>query len=444
MKNLKRVLLILLVVVIVAAVYNYPKLNMISGYAVKNMASNVFIADRTVEDINTVDNNVPLIKLADSKLDESAKSATSSVFGLMTRKAVYRDGLGAVLINDDYDPTKFTLKPKRDFTKTDLSFPYGDKKQKDTVFSNVDYTVLQKAIDKGFSNPDVQKTRSTIVIYKDQIIAENYAGGFTADTKILGWSMTKSIVSTLYGILQCNGKLNVNQLAPIPEWLNDDRKNITYNHLLRMQSGLEWDENYTEISDATKMLFLESDMTLVQQNKEAIAKPTEVWNYSSGTSNLLSGLLKKNFKTHQEYLDFPYTSLIDKIGMHSMLIEADMEGNYVGSSYSWATTRDWAKFGLLYLHKGNWNGERIFDAAWVDYVAKPTAHSDGTYGAHFWLNAEGRFPDVPKDMYYASGYQGQYVFIIPSKDLVVVRTGLATYPIFDLNGFLGTIVKAIK
>lgn len=444
MKNLKRVLLVLLVVIVVALVYNYPKLNMISGYAAKNMASNVFIADRTVKNINTVDNNVPLIKLADSKVDESSKSATSSVFGLMTRKAVYRDGLGAVLINDDYDPTKFTLKPKRDFTKTGLPFPYGDKKQKDTVFTTIDYTALQKAIDKGFSNPDVQKTRSTIVIYKDQIIAEQYAGSFTKNTKILGWSMTKSIVSTLYGILQCNGKLNVTQLAPIAEWQNDDRKNITYNHLLRMQSGLEWDENYTEISDATKMLFLESDMSLVQQNKEMIAQPTEIWNYSSGTSNLLSGLLKKYFNTHQEYLDFPYTSLIDKIGMHSMLIEADMVGNYVGSSYSWATTRDWAKFGLLYLHKGSWNGEIIFDANWVDYVAKPTAHSDGTYGGHFWLNAEGRFPDVPKDMYYASGYQGQYVFIIPSKDLVVVRTGLATYPIFDLNGFLGGITNAVK
>ncbi|WBU88972.1 serine hydrolase domain-containing protein [Cellulophaga omnivescoria] len=444
MKNLKRVLLVLLVVLIVAVVYNYPKLNMISGYAAKNMASNVYVANRKAQDVNKVDNNVPLIKLANSKIDKSTKSATSSVYGLMPRKAVYRDGLGAVLINDDYDPTKFILQPKRDFTKTGLPFPYGNKDQKDTVFNNVDYTKLSKAIDLGFSNPDIQKTRSTIVIYKDQIIAEQYAGGFTKDTKILGWSMTKSIVSTLYGILQCNGKLNVNQLAPIKEWQNDDRKNITYNHLLRMQSGLEWDENYTEISDATKMLFLEADMTLVQQKKEAIAKPTEIWNYSSGTSNLLSGLLKKNFKSHQEYLDFPYASLIDKIGMHSMLIEADMEGNYVGSSYGWATTRDWAKFGLLYLHKGNWNGERIFDANWVDYVSKPTIHSNGTYGAHFWLNAEGRFPDVPKDMYYASGYQGQYVFVIPSKNLVVVRTGLATYPIFDLNGFLGGITSAIK
>ena len=127
-----------------------------------------------------------------------------------------------------------------------------------------------------------------------------------------------------------------------------------------------------------------------------------------------------------------------------MLIEADMEGNYVGSSYGWSNTRDWAKFGLLYLNNGNWNGDQLFNAQWVDYVTTPTMHSDSIYGAHFWLNAGGVYPDVPKDLYSANGYQGQYVFMIPSKDLVVVRTGLAESPDFDVNGFLSEVVKAIN
>ena len=186
------------------------------------------------------------------------------------------------------------------------------------------------------------------------------------------------------------------------------------------------------------------DMTRAQAEKEAIAAPTEVWNYSSGTSNLLSGILRKQFKTHQEYLNFPYAELIDKIGMHSMLIEADMAGNYVGSSYSWATTRDWAKFGLLYLHKGFWNGQQLFDPKWVDYVTLPTDHSDGTYGANFWLNAEGKYSNAPRDLYSANGFQGQRVFIIPSKDLVIVRTGLAEAPDFDFNRFLEDIIVSIK
>jgi len=126
-----------------------------------------------------------------------------------------------------------------------------------------------------------------------------------------------------------------------------------------------------------------------------------------------------------------------------MVLEADIAGNYVGSSYAWASTRDWARFGQLHLDKGNWNGEQLFDSTWVDYITTPTIDSDGTYGAHFWLNAKGKYPDVPKDMFSCNGFEGQHVFMIPSKDLVVVRTGLAEEPYFDVNGVLSNIVKAV-
>ncbi len=188
---------------------------------------------------------------------------------------------------------------------------------------------------------------------------------------------------------------------------------------------------------------MESDMTKTQADKPAIAPPKVIWNYSSGTSNLLSGILRDRFDSHQEYLDFPYEALIDKIGMYSMLLEADLSGNYVGSSYCWASTRDWAKFGLLYLNRGNWNGTQIFSAEWADYVSDPTEKSEGVYGAHFWLNANGKYPDVPRDLFSANGYQGQYVFIIPSKSLVVVRTGLAEDPYFEVNSFLREIIEAL-
>ena len=128
--------------------------------------------------------------------------------------------------------------------------------------------------------------------------------------------------------------------------------------------------------------------------------------------------------------------------MHSLLMETDFAGNFVGSSYAWASTRDWAKFGLLYLRNGNWNGTVLFDKSWVNYITTPTEHSDGIYGAHFWLNAEGMYKSVPRDLYSANGYNGQYVFVIPSKDLVIVRTGLAEPPEFDLNTFLAEVVAA--
>jgi CubicO group peptidase (beta-lactamase class C family) len=121
-----------------------------------------------------------------------------------------------------------------------------------------------------------------------------------------------------------------------------------------------------------------------------------------------------------------------------------MAGNYIGSSYSWATTRDWGKFGLLYLHKGNWNGEQLFDEGWAKYVSTPTNGSKGDYGAHFWLNAGGHYPDVPRDMYSCNGFQGQKVAIFPSQDLVIVRLGLTEDDKFDFNGLLSGIVGSLK
>jgi len=443
MKLLKRVLLLLLIVIGVAIYFNYPKLNIISGYAAKNMASGVYVAHRSEASINQYDNSAPLIEIASTEVNEQEESASSTVYGLMERTAVYRDGLGTVLVNDDYDPEKLDIRPQRNQPPDTIPYPFGQAAPIDTVLPEVDMDQINKAIAMAFSEPETQKTRTLLILYKGHLIAERYIDGFDKDTPILGWSMTKSVLATYFGILEHQGKLEMDWPAPIPEWKDDERKNITLNHLLRMQSGLAWDEDYTGISDVTRMLFLDSDMTQAQRDKKAIAKPTEIWNYSSGTTNLLSGILRQQFRSHQEYLNFPYSTLIDKIGMYSMIMEADIAGNYVGSSYSWASTRDWARFGQLYLDKGNWNGEQLFDSTWVDYITTPTIHSDGTYGAHFWLNAEGKYPDVPKDLFSCNGFEGQHVFMIPSKDLVVVRTGLAEEPFFDINGVLSNIVKAV-
>ncbi|WP_422351473.1 serine hydrolase domain-containing protein [Flagellimonas sp.] len=444
MKLLKRILILLLLVIGVVVYLNYPKLTIISGYASKNMASSVFVAERSAASITQNDNNVPLIKLANTEVDTQEKSASSSVYGLMERKAVYREGLGTVLVNDDFDPNASNFKPNRIQHQDTTPYPYGQAAPLDSIFSEIDQDQLNQAIAMAFGDPEVQKTRTLLILYKGHLIAEKYVEGFTKDTPILGWSMTKSVLATCYGVLEHQGKLEMSWPAPITEWEKDDRKEITLNHLMRMQSGLEWDEDYSKISDVTKMLFLESDMTLSQREKPLVAPPTEVWNYSSGTSNLLSGILRQQFRSHQEYLDFPYKAFIDKIGMHSMVLEADIAGNYVGSSYSWANTRDWGRFGQLYLDKGHWNGEQIFDEGWVDYITKPTIHSEDQYGAHFWLNAGGKYPDVPRDLFSCNGYQGQYVFMIPSKDLVVVRTGLAEEPEFDVNGFLSAVVKSVQ
>lgn len=444
MKKFKKILLLILVLLIAAMYYNYPKLNILAGYSAKNTASSVFLANRSLEFTDENDNNFSPINLTSDEINAQEKSAIGSAFGLLKRKAIYRDGLGAVLITDDFDSSKKPLVPKRSKPNNTTPFPYGNADHKDTVFSNINYDKLHKTIDTIFNTRN--QTRSVVVVYKNKIIAEKYDNGFDKNSLQIGWSMTKSITSTIVGILKCQGKIDITANNLFKEWKNDERKNITIHNLLQMNSGLEWSEDYNTISDVTKMLFLEKDMTKSQIKKSLIGKPNQTWNYSSGTTNLLSGIIRSKFNTHQEYLDFWHTNLIDKIGMNSMLVETDMSGNYVGSSYAWATTRDWAKLGLLYLNNGEWNGEYIFDKDWVTYATTPTPTSvsveEGGYGAQIWLNTGAKYPDAPKNMYSFNGYKGQNVFILPDQDLVIVRTGLTKNA--DMNTLLKGVINSIK
>ncbi|GAB1308630.1 serine hydrolase [Urechidicola sp. KH5] len=442
-KFFKYFVLFLIIGCSVVVYQNYPRLNIITGYASKSTASVVYLANRPLESVESQDNNYAPVNQSSSSVNREEQSASSKVFGLKKRTAVYREGLGAVLVNDSYDANASYLIPNRTKETKPLPFPYGNMPQKDTIFENVDYKRLQAAVAATFDTIggfDL-KTRSFLVLYKDQIIAESYADGFDENSLHLGWSMTKSVMSTVYGVLNAQGKMDVDQRAPIAAWKNDERAEITISNLLQMNSGLEWEEDYGKISDVTKMLFLETDMTKTAIDKPLVGKPNESWYYSSGTSNLLSGILRNQFDSHQAYLDYWYTDFIDRIGMHSMTVEADLAGNYVASSYAWATARDWAKFGLLYLHNGNWNGDQVLTPEWITYATTPTNDSDGAYGAQFWLNDGGSLPDAPRGMYYADGYQGQRVYVIPSKELVIVRTGLAN---IDFNTVLKEVLASVK
>ena len=441
MKIVKRSLLLLFTVLLLIVFYNYPKLNIIAGYSAKMTGSSVFLAKRNLAFTDSTDTNFSPIHLAENRIDEETKTAYSSAFGLLNRKSVYREGFGSLLLVDGVQFDKNSMPtPKRTEPDMVTEFPYGNAEPKDSIFSNINYDKLNASVNEMFN--DTNKTRAVLVIYKDKIIAEKYDEGFDKNSLLLGWSMTKSITSTLFGILHCQGKLNVYDRAPFEEWEDDERKAITIHNLLQMNSGLEWNEDYNTISDVTKMLFLTDDVTKIQLNKPLTGSPNASWNYSSGTTNLLSGILRKQFTTHQEYLDFWYSALIDKIGMNSMVVETDMAGNYVGSSYAWATARDWAKFGLLYLHNGNWNGDFLFDEDWVEYATTPTPTSDGWYGAQIWLNDGGRYPDVPRSMFSFNGYQGQNVFILPEQEIVIVRLGLTKNA--DVNHFLSEVLNSFK
>ncbi len=445
-KFLKWGLVVGLFALVIAFWVNYPKLNLITGFAAKNVCSCVFVANREIESIEKTDNGFSPVKYATNRVNFDQQSATATILGLKPRTAVYSPNTGCTLLPEGEKEGGVELIPNRRAEAQVEPYPYGEGEPLSGEISGVDMASLTQAVNKAFEGEVIgeEASRAVLVLYKDQLVLERYTSGFSAETRFQGWSMTKSLMSGVFGVLHKQGRIDLEQDHLFPEWEDDERRGITLNNLLQMNSGLAWEEDYTTISDVTRMLFQSEDMSRIPMEKELVGTPGETWLYSSGVSNLLSEYLRTRFQSHQEYLDFWYEELVDKIGMHSMVLETDLSGNYAGSSYSWATARDWAKFGLLYLHRGQWKGEEILEESWIDYTTTPAPDSEQKYGAHFWVNSGGQFPDVPRDMFSANGFQGQHVFIIPSKDLVVVRFGLTESPEFDINGLLKGIVAAVE
>ena len=268
--------------------------------------------------------------------------------------------------------------------------------------------------------------------------------------------MTKSVTSALVGILVSSGKLALDEPAPVPEWQSpgDPRAAITIDHLLRMSSGLDFDDRSgAALSDVNRMLLRSPDAAGYAVEKPLQDAPGSAWYYSSGTTNILSRIIRARIGgTDADYWAFARRALFDRIGMPSAVMEPDASGTFVGSSFMYATARDWARFGQLYLQDGVWNGERILPEGWVAYTRRPApAAPHGRYGAHFWLNggeavpvAERPFPSLPADLHYAAGYEGQYVIVIPSRELVIVRLGqTADRQAWRMDDFVAAVLAAI-
>jgi CubicO group peptidase (beta-lactamase class C family) len=434
-----------------------------TGYAAKILCSSVFVSGRDPENVIAVDLAFLKPYHVSAKVDREGKFAFASILGLVPQKAVYRPGLGCTIVHPDQPGTlagQPLPKPAVPPAGLDaLPWPQGEAVAPELP-TDVNKAKLDEALDFAFAEPNPARplrTRAVVVVYDGRIIAERYAPGFTKDTRLQGWSMTKSVNSALVGILVKQAKLDVNAPAPVPEWAspNDPRHAITLDNLMRMSSGLQFLEEYesTPNSDCNLMLFVAPDAAAYAAAKPLESPPASKWSYSSGTTNIISRLVRQTVlaggRPLPDYFDFPRAELFARIGMESAVIEPDTSGTFVGSSFMYATARDWARFGLLYYQDGVWNGQRILPEGWVKYSITPTPHTKPNegYGAQWWLNTGGDdrwMPQLPTDIYAAWGHESQLVTILPSSKLVVVRLGLTSDPkAWDHQAFLKKILAAV-
>lgn len=429
------------------------------AYKAKLLCSGVFLSKRNPESVLNSDlavDDLAILRHIDANIDWESKTSVASFLGLMNKTAGFRPGLGCTLAFPGYEAKL----PASSGTELQVLDPKFHMRAEDAVAENNTVNVhqgrLEAALDWAFTDPDpkhLRRTRAVVVVHKGQIIAERYAPGFDEKTPLIGWSMTKSVVNALIGILVGQGKLSLEDRVPVPEWrgVDDDRRPITLNELLQMTSGLDFNENESNpLADATSMLLKTPDMAAYAASKELVAEPGTRWSYSSGTTNILSRIIRRAVGK-SSYFSFPRRTLFGPLGMDSAVIEPDASGTFVGSSFMYATARDWAKFGQLYLQDGIWKGRRILPDGWVRYTTQPAPHAPNRqFGSHFWLKLPNEYAGagysnrLPNDAFHAVGHEGQFVTIIPSRQLVVVRLGLTRFAsAWKQDKFLSKILEAV-
>lgn len=349
------------------------------------------------------------------RVDPQRREVTTMVAGLARSRAVYRDGLGCLLVHGAMPPAS-TMATSRGAVPSlpAIVAPSNDR--------------IRTALDRIFARHDLG-TRAVVVMHEGRIIAERYADGYDAATPLRGWSVAKSMINALVGILVRDGRLRIDQGAAMPAWSapGDPRRAITVDHLLRMTSGLAIEETGSGFDPVSRMLMVERDMAGFAQEARLEAQPGSRWRYTSGNTVILSRIVRDATGGQAEdVVRFARRELLDPLGMSSVTIEFDATGTPSGSVY--ASARDWARFGQLYADDGVAGGRRILPAGWVEYSTTPTLRSG--YGAGFWLAGPAWRTDwhVPEDAFYASGHLHQKVLIVPSRRLVIARFGVTHAP----------------
>lgn len=416
-----------------------------AGYQALFTCSAHFIAGRPLQDIIDVELvDLREMELPEPEIDVARQLVHARDNSGNSATAAFRDNVGCTLLPPHWQQSAIGRLPYIAYPATpDMSavpFPGGDRAQPKP--NRKQRALINSAFDGNTFGEDTV-TVGIAIVHKGKLIAEQYRDGFGIHSGYRTWSTAKSLSATLIGIAQRDGLLKVEQPATIPEWqfFNDPRQAITFEHLLHMSSGL-----YSEGANTAAIYFGGQDVVSAATSTRLEVAPNTRWKYANNDTLLLMRALRATLADDLRYMRYPYDELFHRIGMYHTRMEMDHLGNFIGSSQVYTTARDLARFGLLYLNEGVFEGERILPAAWTKYVAAaapalPREPGKRGYGAQFWLfdTLEG----VPAGTYTTAGNKGQFATIVPQHDMVIVRTGV------DPNGkfwrqdqFINAVVAA--
>jgi CubicO group peptidase (beta-lactamase class C family) len=381
------------------------------------------------------------------RVDRARREVHASVLGGFAARSVFRPGLGCLVMHGDGP-----VPEANGFAPAPIAspFPAGTVESSDPA--------IRQALERAFAEPDPahpRRTKAVVVLHDGRLIAERYAPGYGPDTPIWAHSLTKSVINALTGILVRDGRLRTDQPAPIAAWQSPDdpHHGITIDQLLRMDSGLPFDDTDDVLNPMTRMTFLQRDMAGYAARMPLAHRPGTAWGYSNLGYVLLGHTISAAAGgTAVDAERFARRELFAPLGMAHTVIQADATGSLIGSGSIYGTARDFARFGQLYLDDGVVDGRRILPEGWVAYSRSQTL--DTGYGAGFWLNIRNDtpvpvwhalwgMPQVPKDMYYGRGAFGQYVVIVPSEKLVVVRMGISLWYGDHTGDLVASVIAAL-
>lgn len=368
-------------------------------------------------------------------VDRTTRRITTDWRGHLASTSTFYPGYGCAL--PWQTPTAATLQAARDVAGSPETLPLVQPSD----------PAMRDALTRAFAEPSSGPRRhvhAIVIMHAGRIIAEQYAPGFGPDTPLLAYSVSKSVINALVGILVRQGRMDVHTPAPVSAWKNPDdpRHALTIEQLMRMTSGLALTENDSGFDPVSIMMFRKPDMAAYAAGAKLQNEPGKVWDYSSGNTLIVAGMLRDGVGGGAAgMIRFAHAQLFDPVGMRHVLMEFDGAQTVIGSTRMYASARDWARFGQLYLDGGMARGQRILPPGWSDYSSSPTL--DAPYGAGFWSNVPApgdrapRIDGLPRDAYFASGMNGQRILIVPSRQLVIVRFGSTVDPPrFDMQGLV--------